>query len=121
MLFAEYTTPDFLAAIQDWWAIALGGLAVGAWLLRREVKDWKDEIKDDLRAEIQKATAPIHPDGTGGKSLADVHMSLADVHIKLDALARTDERTCARIGALEQGMRDHLTAHRAQEKSGGEH
>jgi len=114
MLFAEYTTPDFLAAIQDWWAIALGGLAVGAWLLRREVKDWKDEIKDDLRAEIQKATAPIHPDAYGGKSLADVH-------IKLDALARTDERTCARIGALEQGMRDHLTAHRAQEKSGGEH
>lgn len=106
-MLAIYQTPDFLAAVHDWWAILLGVLAVVGWLIRREIKQWRD----DLVEQVQQRTEPIQPEANGGKSLADVHR-------KLDDLARQDSLTCTRITALEQVMRDHLVAHRNDEQEG---
>lgn len=108
MSLAEYTTPDALAALQDWWPFALVLFAILAWFVRREVKSFKAEVI----ASVTQRTEPIQPQANGGRSLADLHVKVDQLSRKTDQVQQQGATNVRRIAAMEQSIQDHLAAHR---------
>ena len=100
--------------VLEWWPIisfvTIALATVIGTLGRREIKQWRREIADDVRA----ATAQIQPSKNGGKSLADANRKLDELAalpgLMQSVLSSVDDLR-DRTGNLEKAMTDHLRDH----------
>ena len=89
----------------------VGGLivaAIGIWRLTRRLKKWvhnvTENVANELKAEVKKATYPIQPDANGGNSLPDATKMLKSIAARQIEIG---ERTARIEGALAT----HLSWH----------
>lgn len=83
LLLAQYVPPDFLVALQSWWFLIAAGVAALFWI-RKEIKDWKNELIDEIKVKTQQ----IQPGANGGGSLEDANTRIASVDQKVDELVK---------------------------------
>lgn len=95
-----------VAAASNWWepgtpdifdigdaSVFLGVILAFSAVLAGASRIWMKSLRKVIKEEVTIATQPIHPDGNGGLSLADVARRTAKLETSVNKIAKHNEET----------------------------